>query len=288
MRIICPNCDAQYEVDASAIPEGGRDVQCSNCGHAWFQEKTDLQEDLTAALYEDPVAEDPPVSQALDQADDDDVGPDPGDDAAEPPALPAAGVAPVKRSLDDAVLAVLREEAEREIAARKAEAGSLETQGDLGLPPPVPPGVGSAAERAARDARAEPELNEAERRIKTLKGEPLPAPKAAARRDLLPDIEEINSTLRPSDAEAMQDVDSLPDLSRRSRSGFRSGFSLVLLLAVIIVALYIMAPRISEQIPGAAAAMTSYVEVIDGMRAQLDQLIQKATAMLRGASDGAQ
>jgi hypothetical protein len=60
----------------------------------------------------------------------------------------------------------------------------------------------------------------------------------------------------------------------------------MLLLAVIIVAIYIMAPRISEQIPGAAGAMAAYVEVIDGMRAQLDQLIQKATALLRGVAGG--
>ena len=38
MRLICPSCGAQYEVDESVIPDGGRDVQCSNCGHAWFQQ----------------------------------------------------------------------------------------------------------------------------------------------------------------------------------------------------------------------------------------------------------
>ena len=37
MRLTCPNCDAQYEVDDRAIPDAGRDVQCSNCGHTWFQ-----------------------------------------------------------------------------------------------------------------------------------------------------------------------------------------------------------------------------------------------------------
>ena len=42
MRLICPNCDAEYEVDASVIPEAGRDVQCSNCGHTWFQMAPDL------------------------------------------------------------------------------------------------------------------------------------------------------------------------------------------------------------------------------------------------------
>ena len=37
MRLICPNCTAQYEVDASMIPDEGRDVQCSNCGHTWYE-----------------------------------------------------------------------------------------------------------------------------------------------------------------------------------------------------------------------------------------------------------
>ncbi len=37
MRLVCPKCHALYEVDDSAIPPDGRDVQCSNCGHTWFQ-----------------------------------------------------------------------------------------------------------------------------------------------------------------------------------------------------------------------------------------------------------
>ncbi|MEM9855677.1 MAG: zinc-ribbon domain-containing protein, partial [Pseudomonadota bacterium] len=36
MRLQCPNCDATYEVPDSVIPPEGRDVQCSNCGTAWF------------------------------------------------------------------------------------------------------------------------------------------------------------------------------------------------------------------------------------------------------------
>jgi predicted Zn finger-like uncharacterized protein len=37
MRLVCPNCEAKYEVPEDAIPDTGRDVQCANCGHAWFQ-----------------------------------------------------------------------------------------------------------------------------------------------------------------------------------------------------------------------------------------------------------
>jgi predicted Zn finger-like uncharacterized protein len=38
MRLVCPKCVAQYEVDDNAIPESGRDVQCASCGHTWFQD----------------------------------------------------------------------------------------------------------------------------------------------------------------------------------------------------------------------------------------------------------
>ena len=37
MRLICPNCGAQYEIADDVIPAAGRDVQCSNCGHTWFE-----------------------------------------------------------------------------------------------------------------------------------------------------------------------------------------------------------------------------------------------------------
>ena len=40
MRLVCPNCEAKYEVPDDAIPDSGRDVQCASCGHAWFQTRS--------------------------------------------------------------------------------------------------------------------------------------------------------------------------------------------------------------------------------------------------------
>lgn len=37
MRLICPKCGAQYEIADSVIPPEGREVECSNCTHIWFQ-----------------------------------------------------------------------------------------------------------------------------------------------------------------------------------------------------------------------------------------------------------
>ena len=40
MRLICPSCKANYEVPRTAVPIGGREVQCASCGHKWFQTRT--------------------------------------------------------------------------------------------------------------------------------------------------------------------------------------------------------------------------------------------------------
>ena len=69
MRLVCPNCDAQYEVDDAAIPEAGRDVQCSNCGHAWFQRHPEVVADEEFEdeifLSDDEVPAPAPVKRAV-------------------------------------------------------------------------------------------------------------------------------------------------------------------------------------------------------------------------------
>ena len=44
MIITCPNCNKQFKIDKSLIPDEGRDLQCGSCNHIWFyniQEKND-------------------------------------------------------------------------------------------------------------------------------------------------------------------------------------------------------------------------------------------------------
>jgi predicted Zn finger-like uncharacterized protein len=71
MRLVCPNCAAQYEVDEGAIPEAGRNVQCANCGDTWFQEPAQRvhktaeveapDEDIDFTAYEDDDETDAPA-----------------------------------------------------------------------------------------------------------------------------------------------------------------------------------------------------------------------------------
>lgn len=275
MRLICPNCDAEYLVDDAAIPDTGRDVQCSNCGHAWFQLRPEVEamlaqeEALFGAVQTDPspapVQRTPPPPAAQ-----------PKPRAPEVPAPAVESVSePVRRNLDESILNVLREEAEREAAARRAEAPRMEAQVEMGLPEPAPaPATGAATATARRLAR--------------LKGldpdaRPVPPPKPGSRRELLPDIEEINSSLKPAQRPVL-DEEGEEILPSTTGSGFRSGFLLMLILAAGLVAAYAMAPKIVQQFPGAEGAMTVFVAQVDGLRLWLDGLLRGLTEQLQSVT----
>jgi len=169
----------------------------------------------------------------------------------------------------------LRAEAEFEQAARQAEQEALETQTDMDLshdPEPTQPDEDTI--RPTRPAR--PAANNIAAAVTaTLAMESDPP-----RRDLLPDIEEINSTLRSGSAIAEENYEVE---APRKRGGFRRGFMLIVFLFLIAAAVYIFAPQIIAQAPQAETALNSYVEWVDGLRLWLDQKVQEIIAQSNAA-----
>jgi predicted Zn finger-like uncharacterized protein len=358
MRLVCPNCEAKYEVPEDAIPETGRDVQCANCGHAWFQMRpraavvepavtavvasapervaeasapapveahsAPAAEAVATASEPEPVVEAEPVPEpepvveaapegqdALEEvasapeaaAETEPAAPEPLPEPApaveaaadvtptvedasvatetvsavaevepkpdlepeqkpdlepepEPEPEPAAATGAAAYAVDDSVLAILREEAERETRARQAEAAkALETQTDLGLDQAIPV-AGKVAEVVVED------------------------PGMVARRTRLPDVEEINSTLRPSETAADEvPIEAMP-VAAEGRSSFRSGFLLVMSLAIVGSGIYGSAEAIAEAVPALAGPLEGYVGFVDSLRLQLDGLMQSATVAI--------
>lgn len=290
MRLICPNCGAQYEVPDGVIPDQGRDVQCSNCGHTWFQPHPDQDADLADELGQDMSAApdeayiEPEYSAEPDDADpepqfqDDmaeeqqDLEPEPepepqvddaaADDVAEPT---PQNTAPARRELDPSIAELLREEAEFEARQRAAD-GGLEYQPDLGLEEP-------SRDEAAR--RAE----EARRRMASRQGVDDPDPEEeldeqpSSRRELLPDIEEINSSLNADSRRPARAADHAGPgavLVAGAPSGFRRGFALGLLPAVLLWALYVFAAPITAKAPVLSGPIASYTQSVDKARLWLD------------------
>ncbi|WP_164880998.1 zinc-ribbon domain-containing protein [Paenirhodobacter huangdaonensis] len=370
MRLICPNCGAQYEVDDAVIPEAGRDVQCSACGRLWFQkshsmleaEGGELREPLAApegwdipgadtpgntalpepagaaepaaALPETmPEAEDPddaalaralagipaeaaPAEEAAEDAaaatEPEPEGPEPEPAAVPAPApAPAAAAPPQRRTLDDSLLAILREEAEREARARRAEGATpLETQEEMNLEPPPAAAASRAAAKlagiaAAPTAQQVPDFSdlsvpdaaetEAETRAETdeerfadLNEREDAAPGGAPRgRGRLPDIEQINSTLRASaDRAGEAAAHDTPQVLARQRSGFRLGFTLVMGLAAVLAVLYGFAPRLGAAAPPLAPALGAYVGAVNDGRIWLDGQLRGVIETLQPHTKG--
>lgn len=290
IRLICPNCGAQYEVPAEVVPDEGRDVQCSNCAHTWFQRHPDHDPDLAEDLNQ-------PV-------------PDTAWEPEEAPAPPlpsvenvSAEAPPAPRGIDPEMAELFREEREYEANQRAAEA--LESQPDLGLQEP------SEDEQARRS-------REARERMARMRGEdptaaPAPPPPVAepepetdreyavaqaaaaaaagSRRDLLPDVEEINQTLRSSSEPRVIDTapkQVLPPDEPRKKGGFSRGFLTMVVLAAIAVGVYVMAPKISKQLPQAKPYLDGYVAQVDGLRVWLDGQVTALLTTLDGMSSEAE
>jgi predicted Zn finger-like uncharacterized protein len=45
MIISCPNCNKQFKINPSLIPDNGRDVKCGSCDHVWFYKIEDNKTD---------------------------------------------------------------------------------------------------------------------------------------------------------------------------------------------------------------------------------------------------
>ena len=307
MRLICPNCGAQYEVPDDVIPDEGRDVQCSNCGHTWFEypgqsemdeydtmpefehELTDDNAPITAMDDELPAiepsyGESDPNNEPINENEKIDIeipadqptvefDPEIPDEEIELTAAPARPSQPVRRrTLDPEITDILREEAEREKSRRQAEAeDDLISQAELSLEPNILP-------------EAEKRSQEAARRINRLKDdiEPSASEKPERRSELLPDIEEINSSLRSTSERDDIDI-SRPNNHSTTKRGFRVGFFTVIFIAVAAALIYAFASEITAEIPQIAEPIERYVNWVDELRLWLDLKIQ---SMLTGIENG--
>jgi predicted Zn finger-like uncharacterized protein len=258
MRLTCPNCNAQYEVDAAVIPDTGRDVQCSSCGTTWFQEPEGQQSTGTATRAE---AAEAAAADAPEAA----------------PKAPEPGLR--QRTLDEAVVNVLREEAARETDARRAEHALLEEQTELGLGDAAPAAVAAAVAGTVAAAAAVPSAGqdaaEAEDHLVTRN----------MRRDLLPDIEEINSTLRASsDRQGDPAARDVPETLSQRRNGFRRGFLGAVAVMALALVPYLLSDMIAARVPSLAPVIAGYSGAIDGLRSWLDGHMKSTTDSLRPAA----
>ncbi|MBC6437099.1 MAG: zinc-ribbon domain-containing protein [Rhodobacteraceae bacterium] len=248
MRLTCSACSARYDVADDMIPPGGRDVQCSNCGTAWFQPGAEPRPGDAFAGHGATPGPHAPVARAegnpahpAPQLD----GPakaNPKDTGTAP--LIKSGGTTARHDLPPAVRAILKEEAQREHQLRRVEA--VDAQEDTTTTGP-----------AAR-------LGDIDKMIQDRRG-------AGGRRDMSPDIDTMSPALRGA---------SDPVVGRKTltapprRRGRRIGFGLVLLCSVAAVVIYTQAAQITQRYPQVGPTLEHYVQGVDGARVWLQDVAQ--------------
>lgn len=246
MRLICPNCDAQYEVPDNVIPEAGRDVQCSDCGNTWFQESASA-----ASAPQEPAFE--------------------------------------RQAIPPEVSEILQEEAAFEQAAREREASQPVAEDPIYEAPAEPepevsqnnPFAGVVDEEETDHERRARETRERMARMRGVSaGNPFTsgaAQEAAeqSRKSVLPDVEELNSSLIASEDVYSEpsgtsiDLDDLERSNKRS-SGFRTGFTVMVFAGLMVFALYFTHDGLARAVPALAPGLDTFVDLIDQARLWVD------------------
>lgn len=253
MRLICPNCSAEYDVADDVIPQGGRDVQCSSCNKTWFQtDKAVTPASDTPSSLLSPA----PESQGKSV----EVG------------APTDAATAERKPLDGAVADILRQEAARHgkgpDATQPATQSHAPTKGvdadqtrkRIAFMTQQEGGTPSAAEGDAG---------------------------TAANLRTVPDINEINAALRAR-AEASDTSGLTADEKEEAqhRQGFRRGFFWVLVLIAILILPYIFAEQITENLPQTRSFMASYVLTVDQLRVWLEVQVGNIQEMIAGFTSG--
>ncbi len=256
MRLTCPSCGAQYEVPPEAIPPAGREVQCSNCQHLWFERGSASPPPPQRLLDPEPWDSRPPPQDGDEEA----------DDLADVATAPPPQAAPRPR-MDPEVSRILREEAEREREARAAEAVR---DGAAPTPRPTPPrklharGEGEGAPAEAPAAAPPPTPPTAARTVTR--------PARSVVREIDPD--KISSSLQSQPQRAAQTAartEPVPAPARRS--GFGRGFFGALLLLAVLAAAYLLRPEITARVPAAAAVLDPFAGAVDAGRIWLNDAV---------------
>ncbi|MEO0386398.1 MAG: zinc-ribbon domain-containing protein [Pseudomonadota bacterium] len=233
MRIVCPNCGSQYEVDASLFGPEGREVQCSQCDTQWTQYPLE-EEEAPGPMPSDALA--PEERDAIRAAVEEEVAI--RDRPAPPPQAPSG---------EDDLIRSLREQLSR------AEAEEEDDIPDVRRPTGRR-NLAVAADMAGVDVSEDDDLGIDER------GRGRPRTRVKTRVKTTPGNRDLAAALEEYERE------------RRPRRSGRWGFFVALFLGAIAAGAYVGRAEITARVPEAAPALEVYAVNVDRARVTAEKL----------------
>lgn len=275
MRLVCPNCSSQYEVDISLFPEEGREVQCSNCEEIWYQYpvqdepplrldenavaepavqsssarpsqrlKEDEQRELAAAVQEEIAARE---GRGMLEAD---------DASAKRKPAPSEDLVP-----DDEILSQLREQIEKEGGDFEGEGPGLSQKRNLAK---AAQSAGIAVEdrRDGNDRRWNLSMDDRD-------DNDTPSDRGRRARGRGKKKAKDTSQRKGGLAEALRELEAT---QQRQGLGFRHGFLTAVIITMIGGGVYMFQEDIARSYPPAEPYLAQYNDMVIEGRAQTERL----------------
>ena len=264
IEIVCPSCQARYQLPDGSIGPEGRKVSCSSCSHKW-------------RAHAEGAAPVPEQSS-----------PEP-----EPEPEPEPVVEPVAVAVAVAV-------AESGSVAESASMAAVAAPGDetAAPSPTLPAATGDCEDQMAAIRQMLTDLKDSADAAPEPEPDPRPAPVAPTptmrKRDEDDDIDPLKSRIDGVDklGRAVKDEPAQSGYNaaklrrlhekrakklqrsreRRNKSGaFLTGFTLVAMVTATMVGLYVLHPQIIAASPRMEPAITEYVVTVDRYRVELNE-----------------
>jgi len=243
IEIVCPSCQARYQLPDGSIGAEGRKVSCSSCSHKW-RATAEGAEPAPAQSPPEPAAEPESVTGSAAMA----AVAATGNDTAAPGETPPAAtgdredqMAAIRQMLSD-----LKESAD---AAPEIEPEAR----------PEPVAATPTMRKRDEDEDVDPlksRIDGVDKLGRTIKGEAAKSGYDAAK-------------LRRQHEKRAKKLQRARD--RRNKSGaFLTGFTLVAVVTGTMVGLYVLQPQIIAASPRMKPALTEYVVTVDRYRVDLN------------------
>jgi predicted Zn finger-like uncharacterized protein len=260
IEIICPSCQARYQLPEGSIGPEGRKVSCSSCSHKWRAHAEGAAPAAMPSPPESPVSHEPQAGHEPPTSPEPHPGPgsmaagasfDSDSDASSPAPPPASGDRDEQMVAIRQMLSDLKE---------GADAAPEESEPEEARPAPAAPPP-SMRKRAGDDDddrdHLKSRIDQISKAGRSAKGEPEQGNYDAAK-------------LRRMHEKRAKKLQRARD--RRGKSGaFMTGFTLVSVVMGTMVGLYVLKPQIIASSPEMAPALNEYVVTIDRYRVELNQ-----------------
>ncbi|MEM9011625.1 MAG: zinc-ribbon domain-containing protein [Pseudomonadota bacterium] len=274
MRLICPNCSAEYEVADNAIPPEGRDVQCGACHTTWFQ--TGAPEVAVEMPDADPV-EEPAAPEVAETP-----------YAAPEETAPPAEDSPVRETAaqDTSAQDTTAQDTEALLREFRAYLNEEDRKASASRAPSAPAAAAAAAPVAAAAAastEAEPPRSGPPRSRLRFRVDTEPDMDAPDFSDDAPvdsfGAEDLSATMQDTPPSAGGIPPGVVTERRaphrvQPRSRTPRGIAAMILLCLAVAGVYGFAPAIAQAVPASAPALSTFVASVDEARRVVERFLR--------------